>query len=205
MKESIIIVSQSRETAEKIRTIIAPHDCRLHLKTKYYTVSVPVVIATSLPNPLGSSVKGIVLIDEVSMINAHSLTCSSDDDCVKIFLSRNEAHLDACIDAGFELVTYSDLSDISDPDSGVGRLVEALKCRLWQSEEPSTCSEVSPEKPMEDYLDSFESLISEMQNLRNASAKLSDSERRARAEQVATRLSKFLCDDSDDDDIQSSN
>ncbi len=198
-----MIYSNSTELAENLRDRIAPSG-GIHLQTKYYTVSVPVTIMAPLESGLPEEVKGIILVEDPKIDSAPLLMTLSgqEEDRIKIFLTQSEDSLDACIDHGFELVTYSvGDTDLNNLENGIGRVIEALKCRMWESDEPSTCSSTPQESNSDSILDSFESLISQMQQVRLSSTSLSDSERRSKAESIASQLAKLLCDDSDDEDV----
>ena len=202
MKESVVIISADPGLGERIFSDIAPEGI-LSLNTKYYSASVPVTMMSCNASSLDRNVKGVVVVEDAlktSLSVLHSLT-DEDDDVVKVYFAKDETHLATCIDHGFELVPgLGDPSDLSNVESGTGRIIEALKCRVWQTdEEPSTCSDSREENP-EELLNSFESLISQMQQVRNMSSTLSDDERRARAECVASQLAKLLCDDDDSDE-----
>ena len=203
MKESVLIVSPDKNLGDKMLSQIAS-DGKIPLETKYYTVSVPVTASVTCPAALSPNVKGVIVVEDESNQSLSFLRTLSgdDDDIVKIYFSKDEALLDACIDNGFELVR-GDLrveADLTDTESGIGRVLEALKCRIWQTDEPSTCSDSTEESP-EEILNSFEALISQMQQVRNSSSTFSDDDRRARAECVASQLAKFLCQDDSDDDV----
>jgi len=136
----------------------------LRLETKYYDCKVPVVHDSRIS---GYQIGGIVtgcLDDSID-----ELLQSVPEDCVKILFSRDDSLLDKCIDKGFELVS---------PDEN-GRVLEALKCRIWT--------------PFEPELVSFESLLEKMEQTRNGS--MSASERRAMAESVALQFCNLLDDE----------
>ena len=204
MKESILIISSDPVVGNRVLSEIAPTGL-LNLHTKYYSVSVPVKMTPQCPDTLDPSVKAVIVIEvglNDSLRTIKSLSSAGDDDNVRIYFAKDEIQLGSCIDHGFELVTgLGEENNCSNVDAGIGRIMEALKCRIWQTDEPSTCSSEPPEENTEQLLSSFESLISEMQQVRNASASLSDEERRARAECVASQLAKLLCEDSDQEDF----
>jgi hypothetical protein len=201
MKDSIVIYSTSKELASDVRDRIAPSGS-VHLQTKYYTVSVPVSITASLDSCLGEDIKGILVVEDPTTDSRSLLRALSgqEEDRIRIFLSHDETLLGACIDHGFELVTYAVAdTDLSHTETGLGRVIEALKCRMWEADEPSTSSATPDVSNPDTILDSFESLISQMQQVRQLSSSLSDTERRSKAESIASQLAKLLCDDSEDD------
>lgn len=202
MKDSIVIYSTSKESASDVRDRIAPSGS-VQLQTKYYTVSVPVSITASLDSCICEDIKGIIVVEDPTADSKFVLRALSgqEEDRIKIFLSHDETLLGACIDHGFELVTYAVAdTDLSNTESGLGRVIEALKCRIWEAaDEPSTSSSTPDVTNPDTILDSFESLISQMQQVRQLSSSLSNTERRSKAESIASQLAKLLCDDSEDD------
>lgn len=138
---------------------------QLLLETKYYSCSVPVEFGN-----VTDSTKAVVVLEDLSLLDKIEL----DDDCVKLVFSEcGETKLHACIDRGFELVLHE--------DGGVERVLEALKCRVWSDEAPENLSSE---------LLSFEALLAKMTQVR--SGELSDTERRAMAESIASEFLNYL-------------
>lgn len=144
----------------------------LRLTTKYYDTEVSIS-----RNEKNNSQGAIIILD--SFDTKHDFS-EIDNDEVKILFTSNEELLEECIDRGFELVTPT----CEDEISGIERVLEALKARVWKGS-----SEVSAS------LLSFESLMDKMQEVRTTS--MSDAKRREMAESIALQFSNFF--DSDED------
>ena len=189
--ESILIVCSDDSAVAKLKKDLGiEKDSLIRLETKYYKSSIPVTVVDRLTEKPHGSVRGIILINCPQFL---SLLTDEDEDIIKILYTSSCDAIDACIEAGFELV----LSEPSHPedsetDFGAGRIKKALECRMWSKTVGS-----SPEKVLAD----FDDLMHRIKIVRDSalSQNGNDDLRRARAAAAALELAALLADEEDSD------
>ena len=186
-EDGIAIIATTVEEADKFADRLGVINNSMIIETKYFTVNVPVVRMTHVDvGRLDSStaLKAVILVGGPQLMS-HSLLADAEDDEIRIFFSDAETELERCIDCGFELVV-----DMDEEESGVARVREALKCRMWA--EPST-EDATPDLSEENMMEQFDDLLRRVQEVRNGT--LSDSDRRLRAAAIANEFAALLGDD----------
>ena len=188
--ERILIIAGS-ERGTHIAGKLGVTNGHLRLKTKYYDTVVPVKVTRDMVE-VDETVKGVVVLSLDHLLESSEWENLSDD-CVKILFHDNDIHLERCIEAGFELVIATCPVGEDSKEYGHGRLLEALKCRMWESAQPVATPEVSEELMLE----SFDALLEKVKQVRESSVDVSDDQRRKMAEEMANQFYRLLGDDFD--------
>ena len=180
--ECICILSGNGETADQLKEELGCVNGSLELVTKYYSAKIPVVIVSS-PDQISEQTGAIVVLADMANKISH---LKMEDHVVCIVYSDNETLVDHCIENGFELVQISGQGD----DCGVGRVKEAIKCRMWSS--------ALVKAPAEDekMLESLDDLMSRIKSVRDSVTDVTS--RKKMAESLALELAALLSSDSED-------
>ena len=188
-RESILIVC-SDSIAELQSCLGVSEDGTLTLSTKYYTAKISVDTVVDVPSNVSADIGAIIIQGPIQMVKSQQLA-SLDDDVIKLFLADSLDHLDVCIENGFELVPIAKLhEDDSEIDFGVGRIKQALECRMWSPTKSNSSCELN--------IDQFDDLMTKLKCIREACDSVPDDVRKNRAAQVAFELAKLLGDDDSD-------
>jgi hypothetical protein len=195
--ENILIVGPSTERASELADAIGVSNGILTIETKYFSVKIPVFLSTD-PTEISSRTKAVIIEDDLTHISKFE---DLADDAIKIFLSDSEAHLDTCIQRGFEFVPKSASPGELGVDFGIPRIKEALKCRIWLETQPSSSATATRIEEPDKLLGDFDDLMQRIKSMHTASKTglKSDTERRERAAVLASELANLLGVDSDSD------
>jgi hypothetical protein len=202
----ILVVSNNTAKLKRVCDGLGIVDGHLPIRTRYFSAD-PVVKVISSSCVLESDlcrVGAIIVLDDCPDVVNQDLADRLPGDSVRILYTRSSDLLEQCIDSGFELILESpDDAAIHENEYGIPRIKEALKCRIWSSNEPEcSTSSSTPNLPHNDeqILDSMDDFMNRIMRVRNAtSAGISDKDRRAMAESIANELATLIGSDSEHD------